>query len=165
MSMGDAVWEKIKLRCPGLEDWDVIRDQSHTHHTLVIALAYGTVGAFVGALFLHDYAMGYALGVALGLLRYIVRERWPLLWFWKKVPSGNSAHTLRVVKWDGTGDVLVPMSRLLPFALTCWWFSIPWWLVVVAQLLHGGEALFYSFCRPLHTLFYGGRGLREDVCK
>lgn len=163
MSIGDRYWERIKLRAPQLADWDMIRDQSQTHHTLTIGLAYGVPAALLGLVVLGSYAQGFALGIAAGLVRYVIRERLPFRLFASS--HDTSAVSLAVDKWDGTLDVLVPVARLGPFALACWVLPMPTWLVLVAQLLLAAEALGYSVFRPAGSLFYGGRGLREDVCR
>lgn len=156
MSQPDLWWEAIKLRFPSLRDFDQIRDQTHTHHTLVIGLVFGTLGWIGGLTSGLGHAAGYALGVGVGcLIAYPLRERWPVRWFMS---------TDTVDKWDGTLDVWVPWARLLPFALACWLFAVPLWLILGAQLLQLGEGLGYTVLRPKGSLFYGGHGLREDVC-
>lgn len=158
MSRPDDLWERIKLEQPELADWDVIRDQSQTHHTLVIALGFGTLGCLVSLFVSTTWAQGWACGVFGGLFGYMMRERWPLLWFMSKYNA--------VARWDGSLDAWVPATWLLPLALcVLLWTEMPVWLVPLAQLLLTGTALGYSFLRPAGSLFYGGRGLREDVCK
>lgn len=148
MSIGDRWWEKVKARFPQLADFDVTRDQSHTHHTLVVGLAFGSLGALGGWSSGLGHSKGYALGIGIGcIIAYaILRERWPLRWVGK---------TDAVDKWDGTMDAAVPLDRLAPFALACWFFPVPWWLIAVATLLQAVEALGYSFLRPKGSLFYG----------
>lgn len=157
MSKGDGIWERVKLRYPQLADFDMIRDQSQTHHTLVVGLAFGTLGALGGWSSGLGPSKGYALGIAIGVvIAYAIgREHWPIRWFGK---------TDAVDKWDGTMDAAVPLARLAPFAAACWLFPVPWWLLAVAVGLQAVEGLGYSFFRPAGSLFYGGRGLREDVC-
>lgn len=173
MSAPDEFWERFKHRHPKLADWDVIRDQSHVHHTLVISLILGPLGILEAralSLLLPDLftwdgvAYHWASGVIGGIAAYARRERWPLLWFWKRMPVGSAASSVAVLKWDGTTDVVFPAAVLGPFAVVCLIIGTPWWILLLELGLLGAVALLYSFLRPTGSLFYGGRGLREDVC-
>ena len=157
MSRPYDFWERVKLRYPRLADWDVVRDQSHGHHSLNVGLIFGTFGCLASLPVSTTWAQGWACGVLGGTFGYMIRERW----FWLWIGEGFST----VGRWDGTLDVTVPMARLLPLALCALlWAGMPVWLVPLAQVLLVGEALGYSFLRPAGSLFYGGHGLREDVC-
>lgn len=147
MSLPDVWWERVKARFPQLADFDVIRDQSHTHHTLVVGLAFGLLGTAIGLSSGYGPSRGYALGIAVGcVVAYAIgREHWPIRWF---------GSTDLVDKWDGTMDALVPMARLGPFALACWLLPVPLWLILTAVGLHGAEALGYTFLRPRGSLRY-----------
>lgn len=140
----DALWERTKDRYPTLKDFDVIRDQSNTHHTLVTALGFGTIGCLFAVLPQTTYAEGWAAGVIGGLIGYVIREH---LWLGRE----NA-----VAWWDGVMDFMVPASRLLALAVAIvWWPAMPVGIVLLAQGLLLCEALGYTVFRPPHSLFYG----------
>lgn len=143
----DTLWERVKQRYPRLADFDVIRDQSQTHHTLVTGLGFGTVGIAFGV-FTSGYANGWAAGVLGGLIGYAIREH-----LWLGRPNA-------VQWWDGLMDILVPWGRLATIAVCVVIFQLPWWVAVAMQVSQSIEALGYTFFRPAHSLFYGGTGDR-----
>lgn len=72
-------------------------EATHTQHALVIVLAFGTLGAFVGWL-LGVPALGFRAGLVAGWTCYVVREldQRRGRWRWRL--------------WDGACDVAVPAA-------------------------------------------------------
>lgn len=137
----DSLWERVKTRF-GFEEFDTIRDQSHTHHTLVTGLGFGTIGCLWAALPQTTYAEGWAAGVLGGLVGYVIREE-----LWRGRPN-------RVQWWDGVMDFIVPMSRLLGLAVLVVWAAPPMGVVLAIQALLASEALGYTVARPPNSLYY-----------
>lgn len=162
----DPFWERYRVGKPHLEEADKTRDQSHTWHALICALAGSGVwlalGWWIGT-------RAFSVGVLVAIAVYLVREAsWRVAEVFARRRARRDVLTGRAPPhsffkyqpfrwWDGFLDIAKPLWAPGCLALAVLFGAVPTWILAFFAALTCAIAFAYSFGRPAGALFYDGR--------